>query len=291
MDKKPITAYILSLISFILIIAGFIIYWKDSEYTVSKVFLQTELAFFFVIPLFFVSLFLATRGSLKARLVWLGLLSYPLFKIYEKTSHLEGFNSLFFVASFSFALFAIILGIYNLDIKDVKLSLPTRASCIRIAVLLMFGFVIIAGMYFSTKYIYLNREIIRSIYPDHIRNFSVICIPHVFIIFSGHRIILGVLLPLFLLNTITILKRKMMGVILTPTVLTSGIVCLTSIISLNSIIPYCTNFKELVVFVLNYYNYPIYVLNIIIPILILLYLFFSSLFLVSYMVRIKELKS
>ena len=290
MGKGFKTEYVLSTISFVLLIAGYVAFWIDSEYTISEVFLHTELALFLVVPLFFITLPFAIRGSLKARLIWLGLLSLPIFKIYEKTLNIEGLNSLFFVASFSFALYAIILEIYNLDLKEVRLKLPLGCSKIIITALLIFGILILTGTHFSIEYYLIS---IRSIKLDDLREFGSISFPNLsihFFIFR-RRIIFGALLPLFILCILSVIRRKTIGVVLTPIVLTSGIVLFTSLIYFSDTLHYFNNFSDKMLSIFEFYYHPIFLIGFIIFTAILLYLLLSSVFLVYYLISIKELKS
>lgn len=73
------------------------------------------------VPAMAVSLILSRRGSLRAQLVWLGMLFYTL---YNYAFYLFGaaFNSFFllYTALFTLSIFALILGVYSVDVNTVS---------------------------------------------------------------------------------------------------------------------------------------------------------------------------
>jgi hypothetical protein len=82
-----------------------------------------------VIPLFIVTMLLSKQGSLKATLVWMGLLGYSL---YNYAFYLFGasFNKLFlvYVSIFAIAIYALILGLTSINVPAISKSLiRTRA--------------------------------------------------------------------------------------------------------------------------------------------------------------------
>jgi len=72
------------------------------------------------VPVMAVSLILSKRGSLRAQLVWLGMLFYSL---YNYAFYLFGaaFNSLFlvYVSIFTLSIFALIFGIYSVNVRVI----------------------------------------------------------------------------------------------------------------------------------------------------------------------------
>lgn len=106
------------------------------------------------VPAMAVSLILSKRGSRRAQLVWLGMLFYTL---YNYAFYLFGaaFNSLFllYVSLFTLSIFALIFGIYSLDVQEIseqfKPGTPVKA---------IGGFMAIVALFLGMFHIAVSME-------------------------------------------------------------------------------------------------------------------------------------
>ncbi|MCD2137496.1 hypothetical protein [Salinicoccus halitifaciens] len=125
--KRKNAAFILSVIIVVLMVlgsaAGLFIddLYQDNHLVTSGWYGNDLVTLLIAVPVLITSMIFLKRGSLRARLVWLGMLFYAL---YNYAFYLFGaaFNSLFliYVALFTFLIFALILSISSLDLKVVK---------------------------------------------------------------------------------------------------------------------------------------------------------------------------
>src|SRR5688572_21026238 len=73
-----------------------------------------------IVPIFITILILVAKGSQKAELIWMGLLSYI---FYNYAFYLFGaaFNKFFlvYVALFTMSLYSLFIGFYNIDINSI----------------------------------------------------------------------------------------------------------------------------------------------------------------------------
>lgn len=123
-NYKP--AFILSIIILILMVlasvGGLFInnLYQDNFLVTSGWYGNDYVTLLLTVPMLAISLVFSKRGSQRAQLVWLGLLSYTL---YNYAFYLFGaaFNSMFliYVALFTLSIFALIFGVSSLDIKVI----------------------------------------------------------------------------------------------------------------------------------------------------------------------------
>ncbi|MFC1562665.1 hypothetical protein ACFL4Z_01285 [candidate division KSB1 bacterium] len=95
------------------------------------------------IPVLIISAILASRGSHRARIIWMGVLVYLVYS-YTVAAFMVRFNPLFlvYVALFGCSLYALIGGIATTDLADIKARFtektPVKAVSIFLAVLVVF---------------------------------------------------------------------------------------------------------------------------------------------------------
>jgi hypothetical protein len=97
------------------------IYRDESSFVLTAWFANDLVTLGIASPIFVAALVLAMRGSLRAQLVWLGMLDYTL---YNFAFYLFGavYNRFFliYVALFVLSIFALIFGLVKLDVKAVQ---------------------------------------------------------------------------------------------------------------------------------------------------------------------------
>lgn len=106
--------------------------YRDSETIKAAWFGNDIVTLFVVCPALLISLRLVKKGSRRAQIFWMGLLSYTL---YNFAFYLFGaqFNTFFllYVTLFTASIYALILGLTNLDVRsiqqNVSAQLPSRA--------------------------------------------------------------------------------------------------------------------------------------------------------------------
>ena len=119
----------------------------DTPYLVAQAIGQDFITLVVALPALVISAILASRGSERARLVWLGVLVYSVYT-YVISAFVVQFNPLFlvYVALLGCALYALIGGLATTDFEAVKAHFtqrtPVRAASIFLAVMaILFYFV------------------------------------------------------------------------------------------------------------------------------------------------------
>jgi hypothetical protein len=137
MENKFKTAYVLSYIILVLMVAvsvgGLLIpdLYQDNAHITAAWFGNDLVTLLVASPLLGLSLYLSSRGSLRWRLVWLGMLDYAL---YNTAYYLFGtaLNSFFllYVLLFVLAMMALIFALAKLDVDEVgrrfRAGVPAR---------------------------------------------------------------------------------------------------------------------------------------------------------------------
>ena len=114
--------------------------YRDTPYFVAQAVGQDLISLVVVLPTLIVTAFLASRGSPRARLVWLGGLVYLVYT-YVVAAFDVSFNSLFlvYVALLGCSLYALIGGLVTANMAGIKASFsektPAKAVSIYLAVL------------------------------------------------------------------------------------------------------------------------------------------------------------
>ncbi len=95
--------------------------YRDNAFVTTTWLGNDAVTLFLAVPILAASLFFSARGSLKAQLIWMGALDYML---YNYAFYLFGasFNAFFliYVALLGLSIFALILGLMNLDVNGIR---------------------------------------------------------------------------------------------------------------------------------------------------------------------------
>jgi len=153
---KPTVAYILSALIAVLTIVvtagGLFIddLYRDNAFATSA-WQGTDLAtLVLVVPILVAALILSLRGSLRAQLVWLGMLDYTL---YNSAYYLFGtaFNRFFliYVALFTLSIFALIFGLAKVDVKGLARKFRAQTPVKWIASYMLFVAVGMGGLWIA----------------------------------------------------------------------------------------------------------------------------------------------
>ncbi len=132
-NSKQKTAYILSCVIVLLAVvvsAGGLLFrgvYRDNDFVKMTWLGNDTVTLFLAVPILVVALIFSQRGSLKAKLVWMGMLDYML---YNYAFYLFGtaFNEFFliYVVLFGLSIFALIFGLTNLDVNRISQQLRER---------------------------------------------------------------------------------------------------------------------------------------------------------------------
>jgi hypothetical protein len=113
--------------------------YRDNLFVTSAWKGNDVITLFLAVPILVFSMIYARRGSLKAQLVWMGMLDYML---YNYAFYLFGasFNWFFllYVALLGLSIFALIFGLTNLDVSKVSPGANTRMPVKWIAAYMLF---------------------------------------------------------------------------------------------------------------------------------------------------------
>ena len=101
--------------------------YRDNRFVTTTWFGNDLITLFLAIPILILAMVTSRRGSLKAQLIWLGMLDYML---YNYAFYLFGaaFNAFFLVyaALLGLSIFALILGLVNLDLPAIQQQFSER---------------------------------------------------------------------------------------------------------------------------------------------------------------------
>lgn len=141
-NKAPyLLSLMLILLTFVASAGGLLIegLYRDTE-LIKRSWLGNDLVtLLVVVPAFIFSLALSYKGSTRAYLVWMGLLAYT---IYNYAFYLFGavFNKFFliYVAIFSLSIYALVLGLSDLDLKRISQYFSIKTPVRWISAFLLF---------------------------------------------------------------------------------------------------------------------------------------------------------
>jgi hypothetical protein len=198
--------------------------YRDNDFVQSTWLGNDVVTLFLAVPILAGALIFARRGSLRAQLVWMGMLDYLL---YNYAFYLFGaaFNAFFllYVALFGLSIFALIFGLANLDANGIAEQFHPRTP-----VRLIAGYMLVVAAGLTT--VYLAQSIGFIVTGD---------LPSI-VARSGHptsivfALDLTLLIPFFALGAVWIVQCKPWGYVLAGITLVKGSIY-TLVLSLNSL--------------------------------------------------------
>ena len=101
--------------------------YRDNAFVTTTWLGNDAVTLYLVVPIMTAAMFFSNRGSLKAQLIWMGALDYML---YNYAFYLFGaaFNAFFLIytALLGLSIFALILGLMNLDVNGIRQQFRER---------------------------------------------------------------------------------------------------------------------------------------------------------------------
>lgn len=173
------------------------------------------------VPALAVSLVLARRGSLRATIVWLGVLGYALY-MYVIYAFDVAFNPLFlvYVASLALSLWSLVALLVQTDPDDLRRhfapSFPVRAIALYLLA--------VAALFFLAWMSQIVPAVLGNTEPTGLRSLRLPTNP-------VHVLDLSIFLPLTALSGIWLWQRRSWGYVLAGVILTTTAIVGTSIVS------------------------------------------------------------
>jgi hypothetical protein len=166
------------------------------------------------VPALVIALLPALRNSLRARLVWLGVLGYGLYT-YATYLFGTGFNAFFLlhVAIFTLSLYALVLGLWRLDASRIRDRFHVRTPVRWIAGFLGFLAVALGGMWVF----YSVRFAVTGAPPAESAMVSPVSLLHL-----GYALDLALLVPWYLVTAVLLWRRAGFGYVFAGIALVSG---------------------------------------------------------------------
>ena len=202
--------FILSIIIAILMViasaGGLLAGWlyRDNVWTTSQLRGNDLVTLFVAVPLLLAAVFLSKRGSLRAQLVWFGILDYTL---YNYAFYLFGaaFNRFFLIytALFVLSIFALIFGLSGLNVNELSKKFRKRTPVKLISGYMMFWAFSIGGLWIAQSVAFIVTGKVPQVIMD-----------------SGHptsivfALDLSLLVPFLILGAVWLWKRRPWGLIL-----------------------------------------------------------------------------
>jgi hypothetical protein len=230
-NPKLKTAYLLSYgIVLLAVIASaggiwFRSVYRDNDFVKMTWLGNDAVTLFLAVPILVAALIFSQRGSLKAQLVWMGVLDYML---YNYAFYLFGtaFNEFFliYVALLGLSIFALIFGLANLDVNGIS-----QQASERMPVRWIGGYFLFVA--FGLGAVYLSQSI-GFIFTGQVPSIVTISGNPTNIVFA---LDLTLLVPWLVLGALWLMKRRPWGFIIT------GILCVkgplyTFVLTVNTLL-------------------------------------------------------
>jgi hypothetical protein len=197
--------------------------YRDNLWAASQFRGADFIRLFVAVPLFAGAIYLTTRGSMRALLVWLGFLWLA---VYDYAFYLfaAAFNELFlvYVAIFGLSVLALIWALPQVDVGAVKAAFSNRTPVRLISGYMFFWVIALGGLWIAMSVAFLftgnvPQSVIDSGHPTAI-------------VFA---LDLAILLPAVLLGAIWIWQRKPWGYVLAVMVNVKGATYALALISMG----------------------------------------------------------
>ncbi len=204
------TAYILSIIIAILAavasVGGLFLngLYRDNLFVTSAWKGNDVVTLLIAIPLLVTALAFSARGSLRAQLIWMGVLDYML---YNYAFYLFGaaFNWFFliYVALLGLSIFALVFGLVNLDVNRIRQQFRERTPVRWIAGYMLFVAAGLSLVYFAQAFAFIFTGQLPAIVTRTGHPTSVV-----------FALDLTLLVPVLVLGAVWLLRRKPWGYVL-----------------------------------------------------------------------------
>jgi hypothetical protein len=188
-------------------------YAQDAPYFASQGIAQDVITLFVTVPVLVISFIFALRGSLRARLVWLGMIGYVLYS-YVMYAFSVRFNSLFlvYVCILGLAIYSFVGTIATTDAEAVKELVTTRRKNTgkfrrRTAIILF----VIAALFYMLWLSELIPALLGGYTPQSV-------IDNGLPTNAVHVLDMAWLLPGLIISGIMLLKDKPLGYVLPPAI-------------------------------------------------------------------------
>ncbi len=210
MIMKPSTPYTLSIIIAILAAiasaGGLLLHglYRDNAFVTTTWLGNDAVTLFLAVPILVGSMFFSTRGSHRAQLVWMGTLDYML---YNYAFYLFGtsFNTFFLIytALLGLSIFALILGLINLDVSGIRQQFRERTPVKWIG-----GYFLFVAVGLSAVYL---MQSIAFIFTGQLPSIVTISGHPTSIVFA---LDLTLLVPWFVVGALWLMKRQPWGYVI-----------------------------------------------------------------------------
>jgi len=196
--------------------------YRDTPYFAAQAVGQDLVSLSVVLPLLIISAILTSRGSVRARLIWLGGLTYLVYT-YVIAAFEVRFNSLFlvYVALLGCSVYALIGGMITMNMAQIKACFrektPAKAVSIYLAVLaILFYFLWLSEVVLAL----LTGEIPKSIQDNGTPTNAV------------HVLDMAWIFPAFLITSISLWRKKALGYTLAGVLLSYCVLLTLAILSM-----------------------------------------------------------
>ncbi len=196
------------------------LYRDDSVSGASQVIAQDGVTLVLGIPVLMIALYLASKGSLKGRLLLNGILGYFLYT-YASYSFLVMYNSLFlvYVLLMGASFFAFTLTMMSWNEVDLSAYFSPKMPVNFIGGFLIFLAVTIGLMWLGR----IMPSLTRGLVPVGLEHYSTLVI---------QALDFGFVVPAAFLSGLLLIRRKSFGYLLAPVITVKGIALLTAIIAM-----------------------------------------------------------
>jgi len=181
---------------------------------------------FVIVPTLLISTILALRGSISARLVWMGTVLFMLYDyvMYAMAVH---FNALFLVycAALGLSFYALVLGFRSLQPSEIANIYAPRAPVKTTATVLF-----VLAVFFAAQWL---REIIPALLSGHppksVTDAGLLTSP-------VHVLDLSIVLPAFFFTGIMLLRRKSEAFVFSPVLLAFAILMIVAVVGMMAML-------------------------------------------------------
>ncbi len=196
--------------------------YRDTPYFVAQAVGQDLISLAIVLPTLVVTAILASRGSPRARLVWLGGLVYLVYT-YVIAAFDVSFNSLFlvYVALLGCSLYALIGGLVTTDMPEIKASFTERTPVKTVSIYLA----VLAVLFYSLWLSEIVAALVAGEIPQSVR-------------INGtstnavHVLDMAWILPGFGITAASLWRRQASGYTLAGALLSYGVLLILAVLSM-----------------------------------------------------------